>query len=123
MARRRPTGTVLLAATAGISVLACSGIGGPEPIIEVTGNLVAPPMINYCVTVEPAEAGASVTVNGMPLDEQGCAWVEEWNDVVVDASAPGFETYTRTAEATAPPTTVVLIPEGDDPAPEAEPTP
>ena len=56
------------------------------------GNLMAPPSIELCLTVEPPEA--KVTVNGNGLIN-GCAPAYEGQGVSIAAEAPGYEPYSE----------------------------
>lgn len=87
--RRSLKGRALLVASA-VVVTGCSGGGA-------VGNLVAPPMVELCVTVEPAEA--EVAVDGAPLDADGCNTVYE-GEHTVTATADGYAPYEEQVEVT-----------------------
>jgi hypothetical protein len=88
--RRALLGTSLLVGSAGVVVVSCGG-GGDTAF--VSGNLVAPPMFDVCVTVEPAEA--DVLINDSSLNDVGCAATYE-GEAVVKATAEGFVPYEET---------------------------
>lgn len=84
--RRRPSGTSLLRATSGVFVMSAGCV--------ITGNLVSPPMVQLCTTVEPAEA--TVLVNNGALDEDGCTSVCDGCSVSITATADGYQDYEET---------------------------
>ena len=115
--RRRLQGRPLLIAGTGMSavIIGCSGGPDPEPEVYVSGNLVAPPMLELCVEVSPEEASeeATVTTNSQPLPstEPRCASVYE-GTVTLEASAPGFEDYSEELVLTGDTThTIEMVPE------------
>lgn len=120
MAIRRPfTGKPLLVTTAGIalSVVACSGgKSGPKDDFGPTGNLVAPPTVQVCVTVEPAEA--KVQVQGIALDSLNCIDIYGGSAQVI-AEAEGYEKYDETVDVPGEGAqlTIKLIPLEAAPAP------
>jgi hypothetical protein len=60
-----------------------------------SGNLVAPPMVELCVTVEPSTA--TVSVDGSPLDETLCRGVYEGSHDLT-AEAKGYVPYSAVVE-------------------------
>ena len=93
--RRKRIGLSLLVASTGISM----GIGcttgekiEEKPRVEdrVTGNLMPPPTIEFCVDVEPKTA--EIKVNQSPLIES-CTYVYPGANVIVEAEAKGFKKY------------------------------
>jgi hypothetical protein len=89
MARRRLTGHSLLVASTTL-VLGC-------PTGAVSGNLVAPPMFELCVTAEPSTA--AVQIDGVDLEADGCSSVYE-GDHQLTASAEGYATYDESVSVT-----------------------
>ena len=89
--RRTLTGTPLLVATVGaaISLVGCEGIA------TTSGNLVAPPSYELCVTVQPAEAVAAV--DGDAFEADGCLSVWEGSHTLT-AEAEGYVPYTEDIE-------------------------
>lgn len=75
--QRRLQGSPLLSAGTGMSVviIGCSGEVDPAPEMSVSGNLVAPPMLELCVEVYPEDASekATVTVNSEALPQHRAA--------------------------------------------------
>ena len=103
--RRRMRSRPLLAATGSATLLAGCVTGA------TSGNLVAPPMIELCVEVEPPEAEAAVTIDGWALEDDGCNEVYE-GPVTVEATAEGYQDYAEELEVYAPTThTIELIEE------------
>jgi hypothetical protein len=96
MARRRTSyDKALLTVKVGAVVVISSCVSA------ACGNLVAPPSVEVCTTVTPADAEAFVTVTGgeglwtTPVDEEGCSEVSG-SSAVVEASADGYEDYLAT---------------------------
>lgn len=86
MARRRlAVGRTLLAASSGM-VMVYSGCSA-----AVSGNLVAPPLVELCITAEPETAEVKLDV--ATLDEAGCAPVYQASVVSIVATAEGYEDY------------------------------
>jgi hypothetical protein len=56
-----------------------------------SGNLMAPPMEEVCIEVEPESA--TVTVNGMPVADGTCTTVLKYRSVSISAWAEGYEGY------------------------------
>jgi hypothetical protein len=95
--RRRVSGRPLLVASAGaaLTLVAC---GEKEETGSFTsGNLVAPPEVELCVTVEPAEA--VVTVDGAPLAKGGCQSVYEGTHAL-HAEATGYRPFDQSVDVT-----------------------
>ena len=90
--RRRMRSRPLLAATGSATLLAGCVTGA------TSGNLVAPPMIELCVEVEPPEAEAAVTIDGWALEDDGCNEVEGWTTHTVEATAEGYQDYAEDVE-------------------------
>lgn len=58
-----------------------------------TGNLMAPPMINFCVEVEPELA--AVKVDQMTVAAGKCTAVFRGSKVIVNSSAEGYQNYKK----------------------------
>jgi hypothetical protein len=104
--RRNLTGTPLLVATAGaaISLVGCDGI-----VSTSSGNLVAPPMVELCVNLDPVEAVA--LVDGQDFEADGCLDVYEGSHFL-QAEAEGYLPYAETIEVNGDTThDIVMTPE------------
>ena len=115
--RRRLQGRPLLIAGTGMSavIIGCSSGTDPERELYVSGNLVAPPMLELCVEVSPEEASADATVTAnsqaLPSTDPRCTSIYE-GPVTLEASAPGFADYTEALELTDDTNhTIVMVPE------------
>ena len=106
MARRRPLrGQSLLVASTALT-LGCPTV---EPFEggAVSGNLVAPPMYELCITAEPSTA--AVTIDQNALEADGCSQVYEGEHVVA-ATAEGYTPHEETVTVTGnTQLTVVLV--------------
>jgi len=89
--RRKLTGVPLL--VAGVGAVGVVGCG----TVATSGNLVAPPMYEVCVTVVPPDA--TVTIDAEPVDADGCLDVYEGSHQL-DASAEGYVPYSETINVT-----------------------
>lgn len=91
--KRTMRGVPLLISAAGaIVTIGCGGGGGgsaEEPVRPPVGNLMPPPTVTVCVTVDPPEA--TVTINGQAVDAQGCATVVDQGSTVIEADAEGYQ--------------------------------
>jgi len=89
--RRKTKGTPLLIATAGVglTVTACIGKG------VTSGNLMAPPMVELCIEVEPETA--EVQVDGIAVVDGDCSQVYE-GIVTIEATADGYQDYSEDVE-------------------------
>lgn len=94
-ARRRLIGRPLMLASAGMA-LGCTGFGNNinDDMGYVTGNLVAPPMVQLCVKATPDTA--TVEIDGQTLGETGCQDAWEGSSALIRVSAEGFETHEQT---------------------------
>ena len=59
----------------------------------VSGNLMAPPLIDFCIDVEPETA--EVTVNNEVVADGGCIDAYEGQVASVEASAEGYQDYSE----------------------------
>jgi|GEM_PF-3124980 len=90
MKRRRTGKKTLLAASVGAATLTFGGAGCKKEPPMHTGNLMAPPMVELCVTTDPP--GGTVTIAESPVDARGCASVMQEGEVRVTAELPGYRT-------------------------------
>lgn len=118
--RRRLQGKPLLVAGTSMSalIIGCSEVTNPEPEVYVSGNLVAPPMLELCIEVSPEEAAAeaTVTADSQPLSSTvpPCISVYE-GTVIIGAIAEGFQEYRDEFELTADTThTITMVPEEEE---------
>jgi hypothetical protein len=97
--RRRPfSGRPLLVASAGAALVLAgctSGTKDETDTVFTSGNLIAPPTFELCVTVEPVTA--TVTVDGTALPKSGCADVYEGSHDLA-AEAKGYVPYAETID-------------------------
>ncbi|TNF27349.1 MAG: hypothetical protein EP329_19605 [Deltaproteobacteria bacterium] len=90
MRRRRIGNKTLLAASVGAATLSFAGAGCKKEPPMHTGNLMAPPMVEICVTTDPP--GGEVSIAESTVDARGCATIMQEGLVVVRASLAGYET-------------------------------
>jgi hypothetical protein len=93
--RRRSFGKPILTVSAAAVLASCGG--------AVSGNLVAPPMVELCVIATPTTA--TVSINGV---EAECLHVEPCTTVTVTAAAEGFQDYEDQVIDTCSPQTVSI---------------
>jgi hypothetical protein len=100
--RRALSGRPLLVGCAGAIVLvSCGG--------ATSGNLVAPPQVELCVTVEPPTAAVMVDEREVP--ESGCLSIYEGTHELT-AEAEGYEPYAESIEVSDDTThDIVMTPE------------
>ena len=100
--RRKKVGKVLLTVSMGcsVSVLGCTDnkdtLAGEKPSVVVpdsgvTGNLMAPPVVDFCIDVTPDEA--EVTIEEQAVTDGQCVDVYEGNSVEVRAQAEGYDDF------------------------------
>jgi hypothetical protein len=89
--RRRTIGVSLLIAGTGISMTIACGDKDSGLIGSTSGNLMAPPLAELCIEVEPETA--SVTVNENAIADGACTEVYQDNPIYLKATAEGFQDY------------------------------
>lgn len=89
--RRRTIGAALLIAGTGISMTIACGDKDSGIVGVISGNLMAPPLAELCIEVEPETA--SVTVNENTIADGACIEVYQDNPIDLKATAEGYQDY------------------------------
>ena len=106
--RRKKIGATLLVAGAGVTVSmtgACIG---------VSGNLMSPPMVPFCIEVEPEDA--EVYVEATVVANGECVEYYQGDHVTVTATADGYQDYEEEVVVSDDPHVIEMVPEAQDTA-------
>lgn len=100
--RRKKIGATLLVAGAGVTVSMVNACVG------TSGNLMAPPLVQLCIDVEPETATVTLSdsymyedtaytggTDSLAITNGECTHVDEYSSVTISATADGYQDYSE----------------------------